>query len=200
MRGTLHDPKILNRAALMIWISLLLGSVVSSITYAPGGGPICGSGGGCVFGTCIQAGYRCAPVSGSCPAPRSSYGCVPNGGVSSTTTVGGPGLSTTTVTGSGSSGPSTVSGAVIAQVCTLYNTIHQVIFVIGLILIIIGAALYASAHVLPGNLKSNAQGYGMGMIVGGVVGVILALSAPFILGVITGNFNIAVQCGAYTAF
>lgn len=83
---------------------------------------------------------------------------------------------------------------IINTTCELYNTIHTVILFVGLALIIVGAALYAGSHVLPGNLKSNAQGYGMGMIVGGIVGVILALAAPLILGVISGNYSVASQC------
>ena len=101
-------------------------------------------------------------------------------------------ISTVTQTG--------VTGNIITTTCQLYNTIHTVILFLGLALIILGAALYAGSHVLPGNLKSNAQGYGMGMIVGGVVGVILALSAPFILQVITGNSTQAASCNGYSSF
>jgi hypothetical protein len=81
---------------------------------------------------------------------------------------------------------SQVTANILESACSLYNTVHTVIFVIGLALIIIGASLYAGGNILPGNLKGTAQGYGMGMIVGGVVGVIIAISAPFILQTITG--------------
>lgn len=93
-----------------------------------------------------------------------------------------------------------VASNITGTICQLYNTVHTIIFVLGLVLIIVGAAMYAGSHVLPGNLKSSAQGYGMGMIVGGIVGVILAISAPFILQVITGNSTIAAECNAYSSF
>ena len=91
-----------------------------------------------------------------------------------------------------------ITANIINTTCSLYNTIHAVIFVLGLVLIIFGAALYAGSHVLPGNLKSNAQGYGMGMVVGGIVGVIIALAAPFILGIVTGNYSVASSCPSNT--
>ena len=87
-----------------------------------------------------------------------------------------------------------IAANVTNTICGIYSLVHTIIFVLGLLLIIIGAAMYAGSHVLPGNLKSNMQGYGMGMIVGGIVGVIIALSAPFILGVITGNTAAGTQC------
>ena len=90
-----------------------------------------------------------------------------------------------------------VAQGVIGSTCSLYSTIHAVLFVVGLTLIIVGAALYAGSHILPGGLKGSAQGYGMGMIVGGVVGVILALAAPFILSTITGNSLAGNVCQAY---
>jgi hypothetical protein len=93
-----------------------------------------------------------------------------------------------------------ISGNIITSACQLYDTVHTVIFVIGLVLIIVGAALYAGSHVLPGNLKTNAQGYGMGMIVGGVVGVIIALAAPFILQTITGANSSVASCPTYPGF
>ncbi len=94
-------------------------------------------------------------------------------------------------------GQGAISSNIISTTCSLYATVHTVIFVIGLVLIIIGAALYAGAQVLPGNLKGSAQGYGMGMAVGGVVGVILALAAPFILQSVTGNSSASTTCAAY---
>jgi len=85
--------------------------------------------------------------------------------------------------------------AISSALCSIYTIVHTVIFIIGLVLIIIGGAMYAGAHVLPGNLKGSLQGYGMGMIVGGIAGVIIALSAPYIISVIAGNQTYA-TCGS----
>jgi len=86
--------------------------------------------------------------------------------------------------------------AISSALCGIYTIVHTVIFIIGLVLIIIGGAMYAGAHVLPGNLKGSLQGYGMGMIVGGIAGVIIALSAPYIMTVISGNSSVGSACNS----
>jgi len=83
-----------------------------------------------------------------------------------------------------------------SALCSIYNIVHTVIFIIGLVLIILGGAMYAGAHVLPGNLKGSLQGYGMGMIVGGIAGVIIALSAPYIMNTIAGNNTVGSSCSS----
>ncbi|MDE1856621.1 MAG: hypothetical protein KGH98_00890 [Candidatus Micrarchaeota archaeon] len=99
------------------------------------------------------------------------------------------------VTVSGSStvgtGGSTVGQGGITNVqntiTTICTTVKSVIFILGLVLMILGAALYASAHVLPAQTKGTVTGYGMGMIMGGIVGVIIAVAAPYILQQIANN-------------
>lgn len=86
----------------------------------------------------------------------------------------------------GQGGASNVE-ATISSICT---TVKSVIFILGLVLMILGAALYASAHVLPSQTKGTVTGYGMGMIMGGVVGVIIAVAAPYILTQIANNGNL----------
>ncbi|MGC8651653.1 MAG: hypothetical protein ACP5UH_00145 [Candidatus Micrarchaeia archaeon] len=88
------------------------------------------------------------------------------------------------------------STTAVNAICSVYNGVVSVIFILGLVLIILGGALYAGAHVIPGQTKGQVQGYGMGMILGGVIGVIIAVIAPYILQVITGNASIASACKA----
>jgi type IV secretory pathway VirB2 component (pilin) len=93
----------------------------------------------------------------------------------------------------------TVSGtapanSVICSLGGLFSTIKTAIFVIGLILMILGGALYAGSHVMPGSSKGTVQGYAMGMILGGVIGVVIALLAPYILSLISGG-----QSSSYTS-
>ncbi|MEM0149497.1 MAG: hypothetical protein QXW10_01215 [Candidatus Micrarchaeaceae archaeon] len=80
-----------------------------------------------------------------------------------------------------------VVSTVTSQICIIYTVVHTAIFILGLALMIGGAALYAASHVMPGQSKSTLQGYGMGMILGGIIGVIIAEIAPFLLGLIMGS-------------
>ncbi|MGC8495991.1 MAG: hypothetical protein ACP5MX_02175 [Candidatus Micrarchaeia archaeon] len=91
-----------------------------------------------------------------------------------------------------SSGQSQAQNAMIA-ICNLYNTVHSVIFILGLTLMILGGALYAGAHVMPSQSKGTLQGYAMGMVLGGVIGVIIAVISPYILQLITSN-NLLAEC------
>ncbi len=78
-------------------------------------------------------------------------------------------------------------GNVICSIVTLYQDVAAAVFIIGLMLMILGGALYAGAHLLPSQQRGAMQGYGMGMLVGGIIGVIIAVLAPFLLQIITGN-------------
>ncbi|MEM3227584.1 MAG: hypothetical protein QXK65_01385 [Candidatus Micrarchaeaceae archaeon] len=99
------------------------------------------------------------------------------------------------VMGSNNTTNSTPTHAISSALCGIYSLVHTVIFIVGLVLIILGGAMYAGAHVLPGNLKGSLQGYGIGMIVGGIAGVIIAMSAPYIMGVIApGQTNVINNC------
>ena len=86
-----------------------------------------------------------------------------------------------------SAAQNSIVSTVTSQICIIYTVVHTAIFILGLALMIGGAALYAASHIMPGQTKSTLQGYGMGMIMGGVIGVIIAEIAPFLLGLIMGS-------------
>jgi hypothetical protein len=88
------------------------------------------------------------------------------------------------------------ANSVICAIVNVYNTVVTAIFVIGIMLMILGGALYAGSHLMPGSTKGTMQGYGMGMVLGGVIGIIIAVLAPFILNVITGNTATQAVSGA----
>ena len=60
-------------------------------------------------------------------------------------------------------------------------------FVLGLTLLVLGAALYAGGTIAPGDVKGKIQGYGLGMMIGGIAGVVLSIIAPWILALITSS-------------
>ena len=89
--------------------------------------------------------------------------------------------------GSGASATTGVSG-VTSQICGIVNTIRTVVGVLAIALFIAGGAIYAVAHLLPaaGNVRAGAQGWSMAMIVGGVIGLVLVIIAPFIVNMVVG--------------
>jgi hypothetical protein len=77
-----------------------------------------------------------------------------------------------------------VGSNVLNAICTIFNTIKEVIFVLGLALMILGGAIYAGANLMPSQSRGSFQGYGMAMIIGGIIGVAIAVAAPYILNLV----------------
>ncbi len=88
--------------------------------------------------------------------------------------------------------------ALSSQLCALVSDIRMIVGVFTLALFLIGGVLYAAAHFMPaaGQIKSNMQGWAMGMIIGGVVGLILVIIAPYIVKAIAGFSagNVTLTC------
>jgi hypothetical protein len=55
----------------------------------------------------------------------------------------------------------TGGGTAINAICQVFNTIRNIIFLLGLTLMILGGALYAGANLMPAQSKGGFQGYGM---------------------------------------
>ena len=67
--------------------------------------------------------------------------------------------------------------------CSVISTVSFVLTILALMLFVLGGTLYAFAHFLPatGNFRGNMQGWGMGMLMGGIISLILYILAPFII-------------------
>lgn len=81
----------------------------------------------------------------------------------------------------------TASSALTGAICNVYNTIRNVIFLLGIALVVLGGAIYALGTIMPSSHKGGTQGYGMGMIIGGILGIAIALAAPYVLSVIISS-------------
>ena len=73
------------------------------------------------------------------------------------------------------------------EFCGIVNDIRDVVGVFALAMFLIGGILYAAGHFMPaaGNIRSTTQGWAMGMIIGGIIGLILVIIAPTLLSIIT---------------
>lgn len=82
------------------------------------------------------------------------------------------------------------SSSVTSALCQIYNTVRNVIFLIGITLAVLGGIVYALSSMMPSSHKGGLQGYGIGMIIGGVMGIVIAVIAPYILNlVVSANPN-----------
>lgn len=84
------------------------------------------------------------------------------------------------------------ANAVMFPLCGVYNNVHNIIFLLAIVLVIMGGALYAGANIMPSASKGAIQGYGMGFILGGVVGVIISILAPYIIGIVSGQSSTSI--------
>ncbi|MEM0200925.1 MAG: hypothetical protein QXD23_00795 [Candidatus Micrarchaeaceae archaeon] len=83
-----------------------------------------------------------------------------------------------------------------AALCSVISEISFVLSILALMLFILGGTLYAFAHFLPatGNFRGSMQAWGMGMLMGGIISLILYILAPFIVGKIESiNPNSGIQ-------
>lgn len=78
---------------------------------------------------------------------------------------------------------SVAATSVQSTICGLLAGIASIIGILAIFLFVLGAVLYGVAYLLPaaGNLKGSAQGWGMGMIIGGVIAIILYILSAFII-------------------
>lgn len=81
---------------------------------------------------------------------------------------------------------SQTSGA-INVICAVFNVVKNIIFILGLTLMLLGAAFYAGANIMPSQQRGSFQGYGMSMMIGGIVGVVIAVAAPFVLNLLVAS-------------
>lgn len=107
-----------------------------------------------------------------------------------------PVLAQTTTIPPGSS--TSASGAVVIQLCSIVLAVRTIVGVMALTMFLMGAILYSIGHFLPvaGQVKASMQGWSMGMIMGGIIGVILVIIAPFIITTLInfGSGLTALQC------
>lgn len=79
------------------------------------------------------------------------------------------------------------STSVTSALCQVYDTIRNVVFLLGITLAVLGGVVYAVSSMMPSSHKGSMQGYGMGMIIGGILGVVIAVAAPYILNLIVSS-------------
>ncbi len=101
--------------------------------------------------------------------------------------------------GTALSGTSGAQSNVTNAICSVYFVVNDAVFILALTLMILGGAVYSGAQILPGSARGQVQAYAMGLVIGGTIGAIIAMLAPWLLGQIfsTSATNIATFCPGF---
>ena len=80
-----------------------------------------------------------------------------------------------------------------SQLCTVLYTVQTTLFILGLLLMLLGGAVYGGSHIMPGQSKGTLQGWAMTLLFGGIIILIIAILTPYIMDLITGQ-NATINC------
>jgi hypothetical protein len=91
------------------------------------------------------------------------------------------GLSTPVFAASGVSGLSGMASAVAGALCGFQTLVYTVLPTLALIMFLFAGLAYASGQVFGAEMRAKAQGWAMSLLVGGIVGIFLAVLAPILV-------------------
>jgi len=91
--------------------------------------------------------------------------------------------------------PTPFQNAVSKELCGIVNFVKAIVGILAVVLFMLGGVFYAIGHFLPatGNLRSNVQGWAMGMLMAAIIALIMFLIAQ---PVVTMIANLGVSAGA----
>jgi hypothetical protein len=87
-------------------------------------------------------------------------------------------------------------GPILDILCTVYTRVRNIMFLLCIVLIVFGAAMYSLSHSMPGSHKNSVQNYGLGMMVGATIGMSVALLAPYIFKAVAGSALPIASCAS----
>ena len=94
----------------------------------------------------------------------------------------------------------TLSGDITRELCRVRTMIQQIIPTVALILILLAGLVYAAGQTFGAEMKAKAQGWAMSLLVGGIMGLVLAALAPFLVDVFASMGGMSPpNCGAVTS-
>lgn len=71
--------------------------------------------------------------------------------------------------------------AITTALCGIRSLIIGIVPTISLILILLAGLAYAAGQAFGAETKAKAQGWAMSMLVGGIIGILLVIIAPFVV-------------------
>ncbi|MDE1851033.1 MAG: PKD domain-containing protein, partial [Candidatus Micrarchaeota archaeon] len=125
--------------------------------------------------------YVSMPISSQYPSGGSS------GNSTSTTTTTISPATTTTINPTTTIPQSSTTQPLQSTLCGIVALLNMVLYTLALALFVIGGVLYTLAHTLPSQARGMMQGYGAGIMMGGISVAIIALIAPYVLALFLGG-------------
>jgi hypothetical protein len=81
--------------------------------------------------------------------------------------------------------PASTSG-ITSGLCQLKALIVGIIPTLALMMFLLAGLAYAAGQVFGAETKAKAQGWAMSLLVGGIIGIIIAVLAPFLVDIFIG--------------
>lgn len=197
-------------------VALENGASASQIFWSVGGSASLGTGSS-FFGTILGAGAISQGSSSTVIGRLLSQSTIAISGIDTVTnplggsSAGGsttstvPSTSSTTISSGGTVGGGNAGGgatttqisAIKATLCDIIGSVRDIIGILALVMFLVGGTLYTIGHFMPaaGQVRASMQGWAVGIMLGGLVGVLLVILAPYIVEVLLGfGTGLSIAC------
>ena len=98
-----------------------------------------------------------------------------------------------------SAGPATDVSSISAGLCQLYIMVQQLLAVVVFVLIVVAAIIYAAGQIMGAETRARASVWATSMIIGAVIGIVIYLLVPMILGTMLAQ-DLTTVCGASATY
>ena len=98
----------------------------------------------------------------------------------------------TTLTTSG------MANSIRVALCGFQTLVYTILPTLALIMFLFAGLAYAAGQVFGAEMRAKAQGWAMSLLVGGIVGIFIAVLAPILVQIFTQMAGGSVAWGSYT--
>jgi len=92
---------------------------------------------------------------------------------------------------------STMASNIRAALCDFQTLVYTVLPTLALIMFLFAGLAYAAGQVFGAEMRAKAQGWAMSLLVGGIIGIFIAVLAPILVKIFTDMAGGSVPWGSY---
>ena len=89
---------------------------------------------------------------------------------------------------------SSTASQINASLCAIKGLIEQILPTVAFLMLLMAGLVYAAGQAFGAEMKAKAQGWAMSMLVGAIIGLLLAVLAPTLLGIFWPQASNAQLC------